>query len=132
MKKSVLFFILLVFMACQNSNPLLTEQQTPFGVPAFDQIKVEHYMPAFEAAIQANQAEIDAIINNPAAPTFETSCADHSQFQAFVSLWKVQQTQVCGGRGPARGGAVPVPQARSAFAAPPPVLTRESFRNHDG
>ena len=73
MKKSVLFFILLVFMACQNSNPLLTEQQTPFGVPAFDQIKVEHYMPAFEAAIQANQAEIDAIINNPAAPTFENT-----------------------------------------------------------
>ena len=73
MKKSVLFFMLLVFMACQNSNPLLTEQQTPFGVPAFDQIKVEHYMPAFEAAIQANQAEIDAIINNPAAPTFENT-----------------------------------------------------------
>ena len=73
MKKSVLFFILLVFMACQNSNPLLKEQQTPFGVPAFDQIKVEHYMPAFEAAIQANQAEIDAIINNPAAPTFENT-----------------------------------------------------------
>ena len=73
MKKSVLFFILLVFMACQNSNPLLTEQQTPFGVPAFDQIKVEHYMPAFDAAIQANQAEIDAIINNPAAPTFENT-----------------------------------------------------------
>jgi peptidyl-dipeptidase Dcp len=73
MKKSVLFFILLVFMACQNSNPLLTEQQTPFGVPAFDQIKVEHYMPAFEAAIQANQTEIDAIINNPAAPTFENT-----------------------------------------------------------
>ena len=73
MKKSVLFFILLVFMACQNSNPLLTDQQTPFGVPAFDQIKVEHYMPAFEAAIQANQAEIDAIINNPAAPTFENT-----------------------------------------------------------
>lgn len=73
MKKSILFFILLAFMACQNSNPLLTEQQTPFGVPAFDKIKVEHYMPAFEAAIQANQAEIDAIVNNPAAPTFENT-----------------------------------------------------------
>ena len=87
--------------------------------------RISNFLPALCVIISAS-------LSSPAAPTFETSCADHSQFQAFVSLWKVQQTQVCGGRGPARGGAVPVPQARSAFAAPPPVLTRESFRNHDG
>ena len=51
-------------------NPLLVEQNTPYGVPAFNLIKLEHYLPAFEAAIAENKAEIDAIVNNPEAPTF--------------------------------------------------------------
>ena len=72
MKKIVFLSIALVLlMACnKNENPLLVEQDTPFGVPAFDKVKIEHYMPAFKAAIAANEAEIDAIVNNPEAPTF--------------------------------------------------------------
>ena len=54
----------------KNENPLLVEQDTPFGVPAFDKVKIEHYMPAFEQAIAENEAEIAAIVNNPDAPTF--------------------------------------------------------------
>ena len=72
MKKILFLSMMLVsLMACnKNENPLLVEQDTPFGVPAFDKVKIEHYMPAFEQAIAENEAEIAAIVNNPDAPTF--------------------------------------------------------------
>ena len=71
MKKIILVsFVLCTIMACTNQNPLLTEQNTPYGVPAFDKVKIEHYMPAFEKAIAENKAEIEAIVNNQEAPTF--------------------------------------------------------------
>lgn len=56
-----------------ESNPLLTEQNTPYGVPAYDKIRLEHYRPAFKAAIAEYNAEIEAIVNNPADPTFENT-----------------------------------------------------------
>ena len=72
MKKIVFLSMMLVsLMACnKNENPLLVEQDTPFCVPAFDKVKIEHYLPAFEKAIAENKAEIEAIVNNPEAPTF--------------------------------------------------------------
>ena len=72
MKKIVFLSMMLVsLMACnKNENPLLVEQDTPFGLPAFDKVKIEHYLPAFEKAIAENKAEIEAIVNNPEAPTF--------------------------------------------------------------
>ena len=65
----------MTFLACSKSgsNPLLDQPNTPYGVPAFDQVKNEHYLPAFEAAIAENKAEIDAIVNNEAEPTFENT-----------------------------------------------------------
>ena len=60
-------------LACNKTNPLLDQPQTPFGVPAFDQVKPEHYMPAFEEAIRKNKAEVDAIIANTDEPTFENT-----------------------------------------------------------
>ena len=57
-------------LACNSSNPLLEQPATPFGVPAFNQVKLEHYMPAFEQAIAENKAEVDAIVANEEAPTF--------------------------------------------------------------
>ena len=63
----------LSLVACQNDNPFLTEQHTPYGVPAFDKVKVEHYKPAFKEAIAQQEAEIKAIINNPQEPTFENT-----------------------------------------------------------
>ena len=56
-------------------NPFLTAYTTPFGVPPFDQIKVAHYKPAFLLGMQAQVKEIDAIVNNPAAPDFENTIA---------------------------------------------------------
>ncbi len=73
MKKTLLGLIAMTMLACTSSNPLLEQPNTPYGVPAFDQVKIEHYLPAFEAAIAENKAEIDAIVNNEAEPTFENT-----------------------------------------------------------
>ena len=54
-------------------NPFLTEYQTPFKTVPFDQIKTEHYMPAFEAGMKEQLEEIDAIVNNTETPTFQNT-----------------------------------------------------------
>ncbi|MCE1198743.1 MAG: M3 family metallopeptidase [Marinilabiliales bacterium] len=56
-----------------QDNPLMKPFNTPFQVPPFDEIKLEHFLPAIEAGIKANQAEIDAIVNNPATPDFKNT-----------------------------------------------------------
>ncbi|MCL1973554.1 MAG: M3 family metallopeptidase [Bacteroidetes bacterium] len=85
--KKILFCALsiLLTIACNQStnmtnNPLLQEFNTPFQTPPFDLIKAAHYKPAFMEAMKQHRAEIDAIINNPQAPTFENCIIplDHS------------------------------------------------------
>ena len=56
-----------------NQNPFLTEFQTPFKVVPFDKIKIEHYLPAFEAGMKEQLEEIDAIVNNEETPTFQNT-----------------------------------------------------------
>lgn len=68
--------ILCLLSSCDNKmNPLLTDSTLPYGAPQFDKIKTEHYLPAFEQAITEAKAEIDAIVNNTDAPTFENTIA---------------------------------------------------------
>lgn len=57
----------------ESPNPFLSEYQTPFKVVPFDQIKTEHYMPAFEAGMKEQLEEIDAIVNNEETPTFQNT-----------------------------------------------------------
>ena len=68
-------FLCLLSSCDNNMNPLLTDSTLPYGAPQFDKIKTEHYLPAFEQAIKEAKAEIDAIVNNPEAPTFENTVA---------------------------------------------------------
>lgn len=76
MKKSLIMALAaLSLMACQKQNPFLTQQNTPYGVPAFDQYQLADYQPAFAEAMRQYQDEVDAIINNPDAPTFENTIA---------------------------------------------------------
>ena len=69
----------LMTVSCKNEavvvaeNPLLAEWNTPFGVPPFDQIEVDHYAPAFKAAMAIHEEEIEAIVNNPEEPTFDNT-----------------------------------------------------------
>ncbi|NYE62711.1 peptidyl-dipeptidase Dcp [Duganella sp. 1224] len=55
------------------SNPFAKPSTLPFGYPAFDKIKNEDYAPAFEEGMRQNAAEIEAIANNKAAPTFDNT-----------------------------------------------------------
>lgn len=76
MKKSKLIIFmtaLTVSTAAVAANPFFSEYNTPHGTIPFDLIKIEHYMPAFEKGIEENKKEIEAIINNPQAPTFENT-----------------------------------------------------------
>ena len=55
---------------CAENNPLSVDSTAPYGAPRFDEIRNEHYKPAFEQAIREARAEVDAIVANPEAPTF--------------------------------------------------------------
>jgi peptidyl-dipeptidase Dcp len=54
-------------------NPFFKEWTTTFGVPPFDEIKVEHFVPAISEGIAQQQAEIDAIVANNEEPNFENT-----------------------------------------------------------
>jgi peptidyl-dipeptidase Dcp len=57
-------------------NPLLSRWSGPYGgVPEFASVRVEHFKPALEAAMEENRREIVAITDNPEPPTFENTCA---------------------------------------------------------
>ncbi|MFA6360881.1 MAG: peptidase M3, partial [Dysgonamonadaceae bacterium] len=73
-------FIQLIFMsilihtsAAGQVNPFYTTYDTPHGTPPFDKIKTEHYMPAFEKGMEEHQKEINSIVENEAAPTFQNT-----------------------------------------------------------
>ncbi len=59
--------------AALAANPLLTTYKTIHQTIPFDQIKTEHYVPAFEEAMKQHMNEINEIVNNPKAPTFENT-----------------------------------------------------------
>lgn len=70
------FTIWSVFTNSQDKymdNPFFKEWSTPFQTPPFDDIKIDHYLPAFEEGIKLQKAEVDAIINNNAKPTFKNT-----------------------------------------------------------
>jgi peptidyl-dipeptidase Dcp len=55
------------------ANPFYAPSTLPFGAPPFNKIKDEDYQPAIEAGMAQELAEIEAIANNSAAPTFENT-----------------------------------------------------------
>jgi Zn-dependent oligopeptidase len=67
--------IVIVAAGCgiQSENVLLRDWETPFQTPPFDEIKGEHFMPAFLEAMQAEKAEVEAIAGNREEPTFENT-----------------------------------------------------------
>ncbi len=66
--------VLLTMSACKsNTNIFLQEWDTPYGTAPFSQITEDQYLPAFKAGIQEARKNIEAIVNNPEAPTFENT-----------------------------------------------------------
>ena len=56
-----------------NENLLLSDWNTKFGLPPFDKIKSEDYLPAFTKAVQLHKNEIDVIVNSKEKPTFKNT-----------------------------------------------------------
>ncbi|MEM6473989.1 MAG: M3 family metallopeptidase, partial [Planctomycetota bacterium] len=56
-----------------EGNPFLADWDTPFGVPPFDVISDDDFLPAFKKAMLEQRDEIEAIVDNPDAPTFENT-----------------------------------------------------------
>ncbi|MDY6036761.1 MAG: M3 family metallopeptidase [Paludibacteraceae bacterium] len=89
MKKSIVLFSLTTICAMLTAqNPFLDYQnwKTPHDTYPFDAIKVEHYMPAFDEGIKQGLAEIDAIANNPAAPTFANTIEAYEKAGKLLSV----------------------------------------------
>ncbi len=84
-----------VIAMAADANPLLAKWTGPYGgVPAFDKVKVADFNPALDAAMARNQAEINAITANKAAPNFDNTIAaledsgrDLSRFYCYYGIW---------------------------------------------
>lgn len=77
MKKIAIMALALGIMgvAChqKEKNPFFTEWNTPYQIPPFDKIKNEHYIPAFEKAMEIQNEELQKIANSTEAPTFKNT-----------------------------------------------------------
>ncbi len=71
----ILAFAAIVMTSCNRTNPFLTDWNTPYGIPPFEQIRYSDYEPAVREGIARQNAEIDAIVANPAEPDFDNVIA---------------------------------------------------------
>ena len=62
-----------VSLTNDDQNPFMTESDLPYGMPHFDRIRNEHFVPAFEQGMAEQSAEIDAIVSSDEAPTFNNT-----------------------------------------------------------
>jgi peptidyl-dipeptidase Dcp len=69
----VVIFLMSLGMVNAQNNPLLGEFGTPHEAAPFDKIENGHFLPAFKEAIKQGEAEVEAIKNNSATPTFENT-----------------------------------------------------------
>jgi peptidyl-dipeptidase Dcp len=74
MLKLLLPFLLAAsFSSSARDNPLLQPSTLPLGYPHFDQIQDSDFAPALTAGMAVHWREVDAILRNPDAPTFENT-----------------------------------------------------------
>ena len=66
------------------SNPFYAPSTLPFHAPPFDKIKDEDYQPAIEAGMAEELSEMQAIADNPAAPTFDNTLGCHGEDRAAL------------------------------------------------
>ena len=76
--------IIMAAVSCNRINPFLAEWENEYRIPDFSQIKEEHYIPAIEMGIRQQHGEIDAIIANSEAPTFENVVVAYERSGAIL------------------------------------------------
>ena len=81
MKRLLITLILVYTMnnILNAQNPFFGQYQTPHGTVPFDRIKTEHYEPAILEGIKQQNAELDAIIQNPEKATFTNTIEAYEQ-----------------------------------------------------
>ena len=84
--------------SCSRNNPFLEEWNTPYGIPPFDDIQLSDYIPAVTAGIEQQKKELDAILANPDAPTFENTVAAYENSGEILTkvslvLFNLQETE---------------------------------------
>jgi len=67
--------LVMAITACSDKNPFVQEWNTPYGTAPFSKISEADYKPAIIRGIKERAAEIEAIVSNPEAPTFENTIA---------------------------------------------------------
>ena len=77
-----------VLAATAATNPFFEYKnwKTPHGTYPFNEIHAEHYMPAFEEAFRQGLKDIDDIVNNPAAPTFQNTIEAYEASGELLSI----------------------------------------------
>ena len=102
-----------------GENPFFTQWDTPFGVPPFDKIRAEHFMPAFERGMSLHDAEIDAITSNNDEPTFENTILAYDNAGQMLAQTELIFGMLCAAEtderdaGPAGAGDAPALGARA-------------------
>ena len=95
--------LMTLLTACTGNtrvNPFLEEWNTPYGIPPFDKIEYADYVPAFKAGIEQQQKEIEAIIANTDAPTFDNVIGAMELSGSILSkvqgvFYNVSETENC-------------------------------------
>ena len=84
-----IFVAAMAIAACGCSkkadNPLFNEFTAPFGIAPFDEITIDDYREGMLKGMEEEKAEIEAIINNPEAPTFENTIVALDQSGKLLS-----------------------------------------------
>src|SRR6202021_3200940 len=105
-------------------NPFYAPSTLPFGAPPFDRIKDEDYQPAIEAGMAQQFAEIDAIANNPAPPTFENT------FVAMERSGRLLARSSAAFNGVSQANTNPVLQQAKTGRAPRLAAPPDATRSH--
>lgn len=86
--------------ACTQTkkNPFLEEWNTPYGIPPFEKIQLTDYIPAVKAGIEEQNKELEAILGNQEAPTFENTVAAYelsgrTLTKTTAVLFNLQETE---------------------------------------
>ena len=101
MRKTLLAIGAIAMMATctqTKNNPFLEEWNTPYGIPPFEKIQLTDYIPAVKAGIEEQNKELEAILNNQDAPTFENTVAAYelsgkTLTKTTAVLFNLQETE---------------------------------------
>jgi peptidyl-dipeptidase Dcp len=83
-----------------HGNPLLRDWQEHYGLPPFEQIRVEHFAPAFAVLFEQHLAEIDALAENPSVPTFGNTVAAFDAAGAALDRVRLTFENLCSSESP--------------------------------